>query len=100
MGARGADGGPLGLGDLCLIQAGFACGKSKVMGLRSGQAWGFQEAALPLSAPPPASPFSSSRGADGHICRLTGTAGDALLVSRCSFIFAWIFFFNGNIIYN
>ena len=46
-----------------------------------------------LSAPPPASPFSSSRGADGHICRLTGTAGDALLVSRCSFIFAWIFFF-------
>ena len=49
VGARRAEGGPLGLGDLCLIQAGFACGRSKVMGPRSGQAWGFQEAALPLS---------------------------------------------------
>lgn len=46
----------------------------------------------PASAPPSASPLPSSRGADGHICRLTGTAGDALLVSCCSFIFAWIFF--------
>lgn len=48
VGPRGAEGGPLGLGDLCLIQAGFACGRSKVMGPRS-EAWGFQEAALPLS---------------------------------------------------
>lgn len=48
MGAGGAEGGPLGLGDLCLIQAGFACGRSKVVGPRS-EAWGLQEAALPLS---------------------------------------------------
>lgn len=40
--------------------------------------------------PPSRSPLSR---ADGHICGLTGTAGDALLVSCCSFIFAGIFFF-------
>lgn len=41
----------------------------------------------------PPSPRPVPRGADGHVCRLNGTAGDALLVSCCSFLFAGFFFF-------
>lgn len=45
------------------------------------------------SSSSPPSPRPVPRGADGHVCRLNGTAGDALLVSCCSFLFAGIFFF-------